>query len=82
MSSDSGHQISGRSGVFSERHLLIELHQFVGERWVETHRWNHGLAEELVEGKKYEHTHGTTKWTCVKDITNDNSLLATDPRSQ
>ena len=62
---ESGQQLSDGSGIFSERHLLIELHQFVGERWVETHRWNHGLAEELVEENEYEHTHGTTKWTCV-----------------
>uniref|UniRef100_A0A7S4PXY8 Band 3 cytoplasmic domain-containing protein n=2 Tax=Alexandrium monilatum TaxID=311494 RepID=A0A7S4PXY8_9DINO len=36
--------------MFSRRkHLFIELHEFQGASWHETHRWNYGLEEDLVE---------------------------------
>eukprot|EP00929_Paragymnodinium_shiwhaense_P029412 TRINITY_DN16861_c0_g1_i1.p1 TRINITY_DN16861_c0_g1~~TRINITY_DN16861_c0_g1_i1.p1 ORF type:complete len:967 (-),score=177.36 TRINITY_DN16861_c0_g1_i1:213-3113(-) len=34
--------------MFKTKHLFVELHEFRRDHWHETHRWNHGLQEDLV----------------------------------
>eukprot|EP00929_Paragymnodinium_shiwhaense_P083459 TRINITY_DN4448_c0_g1_i5.p1 TRINITY_DN4448_c0_g1~~TRINITY_DN4448_c0_g1_i5.p1 ORF type:complete len:931 (-),score=164.69 TRINITY_DN4448_c0_g1_i5:298-3090(-) len=34
--------------MFKTKHLFVELHEYRHDHWHETHRWNHGLQEELI----------------------------------
>eukprot|EP00929_Paragymnodinium_shiwhaense_P067683 TRINITY_DN34032_c0_g1_i1.p1 TRINITY_DN34032_c0_g1~~TRINITY_DN34032_c0_g1_i1.p1 ORF type:complete len:1001 (+),score=162.92 TRINITY_DN34032_c0_g1_i1:194-3196(+) len=34
--------------MYKAKHLFVELHEFKHDHWHETHRWNHGLQEDLV----------------------------------
>lgn len=49
-------------GLFRGKHLFVELHEFRGTEWEETHRWNHGLQEDLLMVRQ-ESCDSNPEWT-------------------
>jgi NhaA family Na+:H+ antiporter len=47
--------------MFRTKHLFVEMLEFRGDHWYETHRWNHGLEEHLVAKDEVQNFTNQTK---------------------
>jgi NhaA family Na+:H+ antiporter len=45
---DRKHECHSPVHMFRTKHIFVEMLEFRGDHWHETHRWNHGLEEDLV----------------------------------